>query len=91
MYFLMIHTDLIVFSLVGDPKAPFLRCFHCAPKYKEEDIIATGQYMNNHTFGPLQFRPLLKNFFHSFHIDLTNMKGEKVLVVSQGDFRFFDV
>ena len=39
-------------------------------KAKGGDIITTAQYMNYQTFSNLQFRPLLKNSFHSIHIDL---------------------
>ena len=33
------------------------------------DTITAGQQTNCQTFGNLQFRPLLKNSFHGFHID----------------------
>ena len=53
-------------------------------KAKGGDIITTGQYMNFQTFSNLQFRPLLKNFFHSIHIDLGDTRGEKRPLVSVG-------
>ena len=40
--------------------------------------------MNYLTFGNLQFRPLLKNFFQTFHIDLKNKSGGKKPFVSVG-------
>ena len=40
--------------------------------------------MNYQTFTNLQFRPLLKNFFHSIHIDLRDTSGEKIPFVSVG-------
>ena len=46
-------------------------------KAKGGDIITTGQYMNYQTFSNLQFTPLLKNSFHSIHIDLGDTSGEK--------------
>ena len=58
---LMIYSDLVEFSLVGDTQAPLLRCFSFIWKLKGGDIIATGQYMNFQKFSNLQFRPLLKN------------------------------
>ena len=67
---LMIYSDLVEYSIVGDTKAPFLRCFPLISKLKGGDIITTGQYMNYQTFSNLQFTPLLKNSFHSIHIDL---------------------
>ena len=81
---LMIYTDLIESDIVGDTKVPFLRCFPFVSKLKSGDIITTGQYMNYQTFSNLQFRPLLKNSFHSIHIDLRDTSGEKTPFVSVG-------
>ena len=81
---LMIYSDLVEQSIVGDTKAPLLRCFPFISKLKGGDIITTGQYMNYQTFSNLQFRPLLKNSFHSIHIDLRDTSGEKILFVSVG-------
>ena len=72
---LMIYTDLIEYNIVGHTKTPLLRCFPFIWKLKSGDIITTGQYMNYQTFSNLQFRPLLKNFFHSIHIDLRDTSG----------------
>ena len=81
---LMIYSDLVEYSIVGDTKAPLLRCFPFISKLKGGDIITTGQYMNYQTFSNLQFRPLLKNSFHSIHIDLRDTSGEKIPFVSVG-------
>ena len=81
---LMIYSDLVEYSIVGDTKAPLLRCFHFVSKLKGGDIITTGQYMNYQTFSNLQFRPLLKNSFHSIHLDLRNTSGEKIPFVPVG-------
>ena len=81
---LMIYSDLVEYNIVGDTKAPLLRCFHFISKLKRGDIITTGQYMNYQTFSNLQFRRLLKNFFHSIHIDLRDTSGEKIPFVSVG-------
>ena len=40
--------------------------------------------MNYQAFSNLQFRPLLKNSFHSFHIELRDTSGEKTPFVSVG-------
>ena len=85
---LMIYSDLVEYSIVGDTKAPLLRCFPFISKLKGGDIITTGQYMNHQTFTNLQFRPLLKNSFHSIHIDLRDTSGEKIPFVSVGITRF---
>ena len=81
---LMIYTDMIEYNIVGDTKAPLLRCFPFISKLKSGDIIITEQYMNYQTFSNLQFRPLLKNSFHSIHIDLRDTSGEKIPFVSVG-------
>ena len=81
---LMIYSNLVEYKTVGDTKAPLLRCFPFISKLKGGDIITTGQYMNYQTFSNLQFRPLLKNSFHSIHIDLRDTSGEKIPFVSLG-------
>ena len=58
---LMIYSDLVEYSIVGDTKAPLLRCFPFISKLKGGCIITIRQYMNYQTFSNLQFRPLLKN------------------------------
>ena len=84
LHSLMIYTDLIEYIFVGDTKAPLLRCFPFFSKLKARDIITTGQYMNYQTFSNLQFRPLLKKYFQSIHIDLRDTSNEKIPFVSVG-------
>ena len=86
---LVIYSNIVEYSIVGDTKAPLLRCFPFISKLKEGDIITTGQYMKYQTFSNLQFRPLLKNFFQSIHIDLRDPSGEKIPFVSVGITRLF--
>ena len=81
---LMTYSDLVEYNIVGDTKAPLLRFFPFISKLKGGDIITTGQYMNYQTFRNLQFRPLLKNSFHSIYIDLRDPSGEKIPFVSVG-------
>ena len=81
---LMIYSYLVEYNIVGEIKTPLLRCFPFISKLKGGDIITTGQYMNYQTFSNLQFRPLLKNSFHSIHIDLRDTSGEKIPFVSVG-------
>ena len=81
---LMIYTDLIEYNIIGDTKAPLLRCLPFFSKLKSGDIIITGQYVNYQTFSNLQFRPLLKNSFHSIHLDLRDTSGGKTPFVSVG-------
>ena len=85
---LMNHSDLVEYNTVGDTKAPLLRCFSFISKLKGGDIITTGEYMNYQTFSNLQFRPLLKNSFHSIHTDLRDTTGEKRPFLSVGIIRF---
>ena len=80
----MIYTDLIEYNIVGDTKAPLLRCFLFMSKLKSGDIITTRQYMNYQTFSNLQFKPLLRNSFYIIHIDLRDTSGEKKPFVSVG-------
>ena len=79
---LMIYTELIEYNILGDIKAPLLCCFPFVSKLKSGDIITTGQYMNYQIFSNPQFRPLLKNSFHSIHIDLRDTSVEKIPFVS---------
>ena len=81
---LMIYSDLVEYNIVGDTTAPLLRCFLFISKLKGGNIITTGQYMNYQTFSNLQFRPLLKNSFHSIQIDLRDTSGGKIPFVSVG-------
>ena len=80
----MTSSDLVEYNIVGDTKAPLLRCFPFILKLKGEDIITTGQYMNYQTFSNVQFRPLLKISFHSIRIDLRDTSCEKIPFVSVG-------
>ena len=41
---LMIYSDLVEYSIVGDTKAPLLRCFPFISKLKGEDILTTGHW-----------------------------------------------
>ena len=82
---LTIYSNIVGYNIVGDTNAPLLRCFAFISKLKGGYIITTGQHMNYQTFSNLQFRPLVKNYFHSIHIDLRNSSGEKIPFVSAID------
>ena len=84
---LMFYTDIAEYNIVGDTKAPLLRCFPFISKLKSGDTLTTGQYMNYQTFSNLQFRRLLKNSFHSIHNDLRDTSGKKIPFVSVGTTR----
>ena len=43
---LIIYTDLVEYNIVGDMKAPLLRCFLFISKLKAGDIITMGRYTN---------------------------------------------
>ena len=81
---LMIYSDLVECNIVGDTNTPLLRCFPFISKLKGGLIITSGQCKNYQIFSNLQFRPLLKNFFFSIHIDLRDTSGEKIHFVSVG-------
>lgn len=81
---LMIYSDLVEYNIIGDTKAPLLRCIPFISKIENGDVITTGQYMNYQTFSNLQFKRLLKNTFHSIKIELRDSTGEKIPFVSVG-------
>ena len=81
---LMIYSDIVEYNIVGDTKAPLLRCFPFISELKGGDILTTGQYLNYQTFSNLQSRPLLKNSFNSIHIDLRDQSGQKTPFVYVG-------
>ena len=85
---LMIYSDLVEYNIVGDTKFPLLRCFPFISNLMGGNIMTTGQYMNYQTFTNLQLRPLLKNFFHSEHIDLRDTSADKIHFVPVGSTRF---
>ena len=78
------NTDLIEHNNVGDTEIPLLRCDLSVSKLKSGDITTTGLYMNSQTFSNLQIRPVLKNFFHSMHIDLRDTSVDKMPFLSGG-------
>ena len=80
---LMIYCDIIEYNIVGDTKI-LLRCISFIFKVKNGDIISTGQYMNYQSIANLQYKKLLKNFFHSIKIELRDTTGEKIPFVSVG-------
>ena len=84
---IMLYTDNVEYKIVGDTKTPLLRCFPFISKLKSGDIKTAGQYMNYQTFINLQFRRLLKNSFHSIHIDLRDTSGERIPFVLVGIIR----
>ena len=63
---------------IVDTKTPLLCCFLFVSKLKAGQIKTTGQYMNCQTFTNLQFRPLLKSSFNSFHTDFRDTSGEQI-------------
>ena len=77
MHSLMIYTDLIEYNVLGDMKAPLLRCFLFISKLKAGNIITTRQYMRYQALSNLQFRPLLKTSFFSIQNDLRDTSGKK--------------
>ena len=77
IHFLVIYTDMIEYNIDGDMEASLIRSLPFVSKLKAGEIITTGQYINYQTFSNLQFRALLKYFFHCFHIDFRDISGKK--------------
>ena len=84
---LIIYSDIVEYSTVGDTKAALLRCISFMSKIKNGDIFSTGQYMNFQMFPKLQFKKFLKNSFHSIKSELRDSYVEKVSFNSLGATR----
>lgn len=80
---LMIYTDIIEYGIIGDTKAPLLRCFPFITKLRNSEIQSM-QYMNYRTFEKLQFKKLMMNSFHSIGITIRDHTGEVIPFVSVG-------
>ena len=57
----MIYSDIVEYNIVGDTKAALLLCIPFISKFKNGDIISTGQYMNYQNFPNLQFKKIKKH------------------------------
>ena len=80
---IMVYTDLIEYGIIGDTKAPILRCFPFISRI-QNDSISTKQFMHYETFSTLQFKKLLKNSFHSIKIEIRDSTGQLVPFVAVG-------
>ena len=80
---LMVYTDIVEYSIIGDTKAPVLRCFPFAHKLERETINVT-KFTNHTAFDNLQFRKVLKNSIHSIQIELRAATGELIPFVAVG-------
>ena len=74
---IMIYTDLIEHSIIGNAKAPILRCFPMISRLRDGYLTLT-QFMNYQTFDNLQFRKVMKNSFHSIKVELRHSTGELI-------------
>ena len=74
---LIINTDLIEISFVGDTKVLVLRCFLFISKLRAGDVITTGQCLNYETFSNLQLRPVPKTSFNNTPIEFRCTRGDK--------------
>ena len=79
----MVYTDIVEFSIIGDTKAPILRCFPFINKIQRDSISVT-KYSNYVSFDNLQFRRLLKNSIHSIKVELRSPTGELIPFVAVG-------
>lgn len=80
---IMVYTDIIEHSLIGDVKAPILRCFPMTTKMRKGYLELT-QFMNYQTFEKLQFRKVLKSSFHSIKVELRDATGMPIPFVGVG-------
>lgn len=79
----MVYTDIVQHTIVGDTRAPILRCFPFTQKVNRGSISIT-KYVNYSSFDNLQFRKLLKNSIHSIKIDIRAQTGELIPFASIG-------
>ena len=80
----MTYTDIVEYKIVRDTRAPLLGCFPFTSRLKSGETRTTGQNMNYQAFSNLQFGRLMKNYFHSIHIELRDMPVQKIPFVSVG-------
>lgn len=80
---IMVYTDIVEHGVLGDTKAPILRCFPFISRLRNE-AITTLQYMRYQTFSNLQFKRLMKNNFHSITIEIRDNTGQLVPFVAVG-------
>ena len=79
----MVYTDIVEYSIVGDTKAPLLRSFPFTQRVSH-DAVSVTKYMSCTSFDKLQFHKLLKNSIHSIKIELRSQIGELIPFVSVG-------
>ena len=80
---IMVYTDIIEYSVIGDTKAPILRGFPFEQRLSHDRISVT-KVLNNSRFDNLQYRRLLKNSIHSIRIELRSQTGELIPFLSVG-------
>ena len=80
---LMLYTDIIEYGIIGDTKAPLLRCFPFISRIRKNEIEQI-HYMNYRSFEKLQFKKLMKNSFHSISINIRDTTGELIPFVAVG-------
>ena len=83
-HILMIYSDIVEYSILGDTKTALSRCIRFISKTKKGDVISTGQYINYQNFPNLQFKKFPKNFFHGIKLELLDSYGENVPFISVG-------
>ena len=76
---LIISTDLVEYTIVGNRYILSLRCVSLIAKLNAGSILTAVEYLNYETFSDLQFKQLLRNCFFSFHIDIRFTSGEESL------------
>lgn len=80
---MMIYSDIVEYNIVGDTKAPLLRCFPLMSKVRDGSLSIT-QYMGYRSFDKIQYKKLLKTSFHSVKIELRDTSGELIPFLSVG-------
>ena len=81
---IIVYTDFIDNTILGDLKAPVLKSFPI-----EKPHFETAQGLISKSFQNFELRRVLKNSFHSISIDLRSPNGEKILFFSPPIYPFF--
>lgn len=71
---LMIYSDIVEYTIVGDVKVPLLRSISHIPRMKNFQLTQTQQVIDK-TFTNLQFKKVLKTTIHSINIQLRTDTG----------------
>ena len=80
----MVYTDVVEYNIIGDTRAPLLRCFPYMKKLGPGHQISSPTYVHYQSFERPQYRKLLKNNFHSIQVELRDAIGQLIPFIAVG-------